>query len=115
MITFEYTQDMRNYLDLIDKQYYRCKSEGISRLSIEWGVWSRKMNIEIRSKIKLDDDQSTGYKYIFNYWATKSQLLELHYKSKILRASMKKKLAETAKVLKEIILSGGNELQKIGK
>ena len=109
VITFECTQDMKNYLDLIDKQYLRCKQARISRLSVEWGIWSRKMNLEIRSKIKADNNQSVGYHYIFNYWATKSQLLELYYKSKILGWGKKKHLAKTAKILKAIILSGGLE------
>jgi hypothetical protein len=106
---------MKDYLDLIDKQYCQCKREGVSRLSVRWGIWSRKMNIEIRSKIKLNDDQSTGYKYIFSYWATESQLLELHCKSKILKLGRKRELAKMAETLKAIILSGGNELQKIGR
>lgn len=111
MIIFECTQDMKNYLDLINEQYLQCKQARVSRLSVEWGIWSRKMNLEIRSKIEADNDQSVGYRYIFKYWTIKSQLLELYYRSKILDLGKKKKLAKMAKMLKETILSGEDELR----
>ena len=45
-------EDIINYLKLIDQKYLEAKRKGLSRFSIEWGTFSRDMNLEIRAKIE---------------------------------------------------------------
>lgn len=93
---------VRDYVDLIDKKYRAAKEEGISRFSVEWGRWSREMNVETRKK------EGVLFKYVFIYWTLKSQLLEVFYKSpsKLLRQGKKRRLQEEISDIKKIILSG---------
>lgn len=97
---------IKGYLNLIDQKYFESKKARISRFSLEWGMWSREMNIKTRKQIKSDHPQSTELKYVFIYWVTISQLLELYHKSKILKRGLKKKLEKECKKLKKNILTG---------
>jgi hypothetical protein len=74
-ITEDRMKQVTEYIDLIDKEYVEAKKKGISRLSIEWGTWSAKMNREIREKRKND----RLYALVFAYRQNRSQLLELRY------------------------------------
>ena len=103
---FEVTQDMRDYLELIDTKYAEAKKKRLSRFSLEWGKWSAEMNRETRPKCEAGDDQSIGYKYIFLYWTLMSQLLELHHKHKFTRQAYKREIAKTAKLVKRGVLAG---------
>lgn len=97
---------IKGYLDLIDKNYLAAKKNRTSRFSVEWGKWSREMNIKTRELIESKDPQALELKYIFIYWTIKSQLLELYHKSKILKLGAKKKLEKEARILKRDIMSG---------
>ncbi len=97
---------IKGYLDLINKNYLAAKKSRTSRFSIEWGKWSREMNIETRELIESKNPQALELKYVFIYWTIKSQLLELYHKGKILKLGTKKRLEKEARVLKKDILSG---------
>lgn len=98
----EVTKEIQDLIALIDSKYIDAKADGLSRMSVEWGRWSREMNVELRKK---DDILS---KYVFIYWTLKSRLLEVFFKSpsKVLKVGLKKRLQKEAKDIKEIILSG---------
>ncbi len=103
------------YVELIDSQYSLSREAKLSRYDIAWGMWSRKMNLEIKARlIEVDgkSDEASFLKNVFVYWIIRSQLLELHFKSRF-RAGKKRKLAEEAADIKEIILSKkvGTELE----
>lgn len=105
-MSIEVTQEIKDCLDLIDTKYRLAKEKKFSRFSIEWGKWSRKMNLEIRRKLESGGHpQEVLYRYIFIYWVNRSQLLELHFKFKH-KGSLKKQRAREGKRLKQIILSG---------
>lgn len=64
----------KEYIELIDRKYDLFKKLGKSRMDVDWGKWSHKMNRETRNH---------PYQYdIYNYWVKKSQLLEMYYISK---------------------------------
>lgn len=102
----EFTTKPKEYLYLIDDQFLIHKRQGLSRYSESWGLWSVEMNKIIRHRIEVKKDpESTGLKYVFLYWMTKSQELELYHKNKLLHMSKKRKLAKEALMLKRIILT----------
>jgi len=100
---FEVTQELKDYIDLIDEKYQEAKQQKLSRLSVEWGTWSREMNLKTKNYKNL------GFKYLFIYWVMKSQLLELHFKTRF-KQSKKKQLAREAKNYRKIILSGNADI-----
>jgi len=97
-----------DYVEIIDEQYNTCKKRGLSRMSLEWGRFSAEMNREIRSRIESEDTESLSLRYVFTYWVTISQLLELNFKyDKRLygKGKIRKKYKELLE-LKNIILKG---------
>jgi len=103
----EPTQEIRDYLDLIDEKYFEAKREGRSRLSVAWGKWSAEMNRETRRKIKEKHPQAILLKYVFNYWVNRSQLLESYCGGRLKQLKLKRLLKKEGRVLKKMILSGG--------
>jgi hypothetical protein len=95
----------RTYLDEIDAAFLRAKRDGLSRFSIEWGTFSRVMNVEIRNRIKAGDPEAGRLRGVFIYWSIQSQILELVFKSRILGHGKKKRLARQAAELRVEILS----------
>jgi hypothetical protein len=96
-------EEVKNYLTLIDGKYEEMKGQ-VPRISKEWGVWSREMNLEIRKKIEEGNPHSTKLKYVFNYWINRSQLLDLHFKKRsMFGKAAKKRLAREGKRLREIL------------
>jgi hypothetical protein len=68
------------FINEIDTEFLKAKKQGLSRLNIKWGKWSRKLNLRIREKIESDDPKaSLLFKYVFMYWVNRSQLLELYH------------------------------------
>lgn len=104
----EVTQDVRDHVDLIDKQYREAKRDKLSRFSVEWGRWSREMNLELHRKIQAASPQQILYKYVFIYWTLKSQLLEVWFKFpwRSLKMNLKKRLGKQILDTKKMILSG---------
>ena len=94
-------------LDYIDKKYRDAKSKRISRMSVEWGRWSREMNLGLRKRIESKKDpEELALKYVIIYWTIRSQMLELHYKSRFFGRVKIQRLAKEAADIKEIILTG---------
>ena len=104
-----------DYLNLIDRKYLEARKNKISRFSLLWGQWSAAMNRVIQSRIKdKGDADRMKLGYVFIYWSIMSQLLELHYKFKILRNKEKKRLFMESVDIKEIITTG-NGLQELSE
>ncbi len=103
------------YLDIIDMAYFEARKDRVSRFSVEWGKWSVKMNRAIKLRIKDENDpDNLKLKYVFIYWTIMSQLLELHFRFRLLKNKQKKKLFIEACDIKEIILTG-NGLQPLSE
>uniref|UniRef100_A0A6M3KHJ0 Uncharacterized protein n=1 Tax=viral metagenome TaxID=1070528 RepID=A0A6M3KHJ0_9ZZZZ len=95
------------YLHLIDTKFYEAKKNKVSRYSVEWGTWSREMNLILKKRTKkTDQDISLKLKYVFVYWILKSQVLEMFYRSKILRIGKRIRLETEADAIKDIIVNG---------
>lgn len=88
---------IKEYIELIDRKYFEAKKNRISRFSVEWGKWSRAMNLELRT---------LSLRHVFLYWINRSQLLDLYYKSKIGNLGKKKRLEKEGSWLQKKILSG---------
>ena len=103
------------YLNLIDRKYLEARKNRISRFSVEWGKWSGVMNRIIQVRIKDNgDSDKVRLAYVFMYWTIMSQLVELHYKFKLLRRKEKKRLFDESVDIKEIIVTG-NGLQPLSE
>lgn len=94
------------YIELIDQKYLEAKMIRISRFSVEWGKWSREMNLGINELTKSKTPQVSILKYVFVYWINRSKLLELYHKSKMGKLGLKKRLEKEGQDLKKSILSG---------
>ena len=100
-------QDIIDYIELIDLQYKHARIMRYSRLSEWWGIWSRKMNLEIRKKIESGKHpQPILLKQIFPYWLIISQLLELHVKHRMTKGGEKRRLNSEAHLIKSEIING---------
>jgi len=100
------TEEIRDYIRLIDSKYAEAKAKRISRLDPEWGKWSTEMNRETKAKTQTGKHpQEVLLKYVYIYWVNRSQLLELH-KSKWRKKALKIKLAREGRKIRKLILSG---------
>jgi len=100
-------QDIIGYIELIDKQYKTARTMRYSRFSDWWGIWSRKMNLEIREKVESGKHpQPILLKQVFPYWITMSKLLELHVRHRLTKGGEKRRLNSEARLIKSEILNG---------
>ena len=104
----ETPKSVQEYIELIDSKFQESKRDRISRYDLRWGKWSREMNLEIRKKIETYKDkfEITMLKSILPYWLVTSELLELHFKSKVSGLSKKKKLSKDRQNIRNDILGG---------
>ena len=102
------TMTDKEILDFIDAQFSWAKRFRKSRYSVEWGAWSREMNIGLTTWMKDPlSDRNGAAKYIFLYWQKTSELVELHYKTKpFFKKGMKNKLAKQLKKDRAAIIAG---------
>ena len=97
----------QEYLIEIDKYYLWFKRDRVSRFDVKWGKWSTTMNRAINIRIKdVNDPENLKLRYVFIYWSIMSELLELHFKFRLLRNKKKKRLLEESSDIKEIIITG---------
>lgn len=95
------------YLDKIDEAYVKGKLAGISRYSIEWGGFSRKMNLEIRAKIESNHPEKLLLKMILPYWFNRSIMLEIYFSNKHkIRKNRLRLLSNECEQIREDISSG---------
>jgi len=95
------------YIKSIDSRYKDAVEKNLSRFSIEWGEWSRQMNLEIRKAIEDQAPEAPLLKNVFIYWTVMSQLLELNYTGwSLIKYGKKKKLQKERDHIKKAVLSG---------
>jgi len=99
-------------IEFIDNKYREYKGK-VSRYSVEWGKWSREMNLDVRKKIETNHEYKIFYQYIYIYSVNRSQLIELNFAPQILRQGKKKKIAKEGAKIKKYLLSGA--FPKTGK
>lgn len=99
------TKTAADLLSEIDRMYLESKKARRSRISMEWGVWSGEMNRGIRKRIAENDPEKEKLKLVFVYWQNASILLELHFKSRLLKRKQKKECRAIMEYLKKQILT----------
>ena len=99
VFSVEVTQDVLDYLALIEEQTKRAIEKKLSRFSLEWGLWSAKMNRELRGQSGI------LYRYLFVYWVVCSQVLELKLRRFFGQAKLKR-LQKDRQYVREIITTG---------
>ena len=65
---------------IIEDKYQSARDRKISRMSMEWSIWSAEMNRELRKYTEKSSNTQILYKYVFIYWILLSQLLELKFR-----------------------------------
>jgi len=101
----------QHFVDLIDTKFQESVGK-INRIDVQWGTWSRVMNIALNKKIKEGGPDAFIFGEVFTYWILISQLLDLLYNCKGLRRILKEKKIKTktaeALVIRKRILDGSN-------
>jgi hypothetical protein len=104
--------NVEQYIRQIDDLYNELKPRRTSRVSVEWGKPSRQINILLREKLRdelISENEKIQWLYAFVYWTIKSQMLELHHKSKLFGATKKKRLAREAFKIRGYALDPSNK------
>lgn len=94
---------VKTILENIDDKFFTTKKKGESRYSINWGRWSRIINIEMKPLMEGDSELAQQFRYVYMYWINRSQLLELYFKSKYGKSTQKHKRNKEAKLILQII------------
>jgi hypothetical protein len=98
-------------IDLVDRKFNEAKKKNISRFSVEWGAWSRQMNLFIREKIDGNHPKHVLFRYVMFYWTIKSQLLELYHLSRIGKLGKKNQLKKDSVTVKQFVLNPPEDLK----
>jgi len=76
----------------------------ISRFSVEWGTWSREMNLEIKRLQVLGNPAEVDILVrLYIYWVLASELLEMEFKWKFTHLGRKRRTKKEIMDAKEII------------
>ena len=67
-----------DYITRIEQMFDRCRKDRLGRFSVEWGVWSREMNIELKTDKANTSDMrlQSRYNFVFVFWVEMSKCLE---------------------------------------
>jgi hypothetical protein len=95
---------IKDYVEKIDTYFEMLKGKK-PRIDLDWGLWSREMNLEIRDRINNRDPQTRQLSMVFNYWLTVSQLLDLEfrYRKGVFGKNKLKKKRQEVKLLRQAI------------
>ncbi len=105
------------YIDFIDKKYKEAKAKKLSRFSIEWGKWSRAMNLETKKRIESGKDpDEIKLQYVFIYWTLRSRLLEAHKVSRFGSGKAKRRvILNEIDEIREVIKDEDKDLERLSK
>jgi len=96
------------YVKLIDLKFLEFKKKKKSRYDVDWGLWSREMNISIQESVKSPDtsgQMKARMKYLFSMWIATSRLLQSHYKHRLSHMAAKRNLQKEIADLRDLILN----------
>jgi len=100
---------MNSYLMLTGRQ------ADLRETLVRWGVWSRKMNVIIRKRMKtLEGKDLAQLKLAYAYWWNRTHFLETYRKGKLQAIINKKNFEAGKKSIKQLMSLDmtGEELQK---
>lgn len=69
-----------DWIKTIDLESKKALENKWSRFDSRWGMWSSVMNRYIQERIKSDDPDSAKFKFVFMYWVSMSQCIEMAYR-----------------------------------
>jgi len=69
-----------DWVKTIDLESKKALENNWSRFSVHWGLWSSVMNRHIRKRIEENDPESDKLKFVFRYWVSMSQCVEMAHK-----------------------------------
>lgn len=98
----------KDLIEAIDQKFETLKGKE-DRLSLNWGHFSRGMNLQIREytkKLPIESQLRERYLYVQMYWTSRSRLLDLHMKNKIVAQGKIRRENKLAKNIRSMILSG---------
>ncbi|MHA2047152.1 MAG: hypothetical protein ACW99G_20360 [Candidatus Thorarchaeota archaeon] len=75
---------VQDFLGLIDERFEKFVGK-VKRIDVEWGTWSREMNLEIKKRMEGGDSDVFALGMVFSYWIVISQLLDLIFECKGLK------------------------------
>lgn len=69
------------YIDKIREKFNECRESGLDRFSVEWGHFSRQMNMQLKTDTDLANETAlkSRYNYVFMYWIELSKCLQQHF------------------------------------
>jgi len=100
-------KEIADFLHEIEQNYFFARSKRISRMDIEWGKWSRDINLRMRERQSQSEDPVKSLLiWLFMYWINRSELLELHFKYPITEEEKKEEVRDIGREMRKVILSG---------
>jgi hypothetical protein len=69
-----------DWVKTIDLESKKALENKWSRFNLQWGMWSSVMNRHIRKRIEENDPDSEKLKFVFMYWISMSQCIEMAHK-----------------------------------
>ena len=104
--------DITDYIQKVDSAYDKCKLSGLFGDSIDWGVFSGKINRLLRAESKCwmkGHPFRSRLSYAFIYWTLKNRLLELRRSKGIFREI--RKIQYQSRLFKEMAIGESKYLQ----
>jgi len=101
-------EDIKDMIKKIDLNYFEFKKNKASRYSVEWGVWSREMNLKIHEVLKNETTNKqikARLVYVFFMWVSASRLLELNCKHRLTKSVQKRKTMDEISDFRRLALS----------
>ncbi|MDY6957907.1 MAG: hypothetical protein SVK08_01985 [Halobacteriota archaeon] len=67
-----------DYITRIEEMYDECRSKHLGRLSVEWGSFSRGMNLELQTDMQnaKNTNLRSRFNYVFVFWIEMSKCLD---------------------------------------
>lgn len=69
-----------DWVKTIDIETKKALENKWSRFDVNWGMWSSVMNRYIQARVKEGHGDSDKYKFVFAYWVSMSQCVEMAHK-----------------------------------
>lgn len=99
------------FVDLIDEKFLEHSKVRNSRYSLEWGMWSKQMNVVLRSRIDTKTDEwDTKLKLVVNYWFLVSEIVQFIHRSRYLKVGQRKKRQKDRAFMRRIIKREGKHI-----
>ena len=98
---------LQDYLTIIDTKFLRGVNEKWTRFGVEWGGWSREMNIEVNTRVRMGTEDEVKALALYSYWICKSRMLQIKAEGGLMKRVFEyPRLEQEARDMREIVGSG---------